>query len=371
MAIETSYGVIAITSTTAEGILYGFSVLMFLLTAWVMLSKRGLMNAHHRFMFVAACLLLVFSTFHIAVNISRLFVAFIIHREYRPGKEVSGFNSSDRYLSDISSATFVLKDIAYVLQILVGDAVVGYRLYFVWRSIRIIVVPIILYLLLIATSIGSIYAFASARPPRSYDIFQGPPRVWSPAHLANTLAANLLSTLLLAYRLWSTERRVSGMKSTQRNSLLPILRVVVDSGLLYSAALIVVLACFLAKTRAQLIVFDLVTPIISIAFYAVILRVALVSRKNELSSIFGRSIELESRSQNARSQNSRRITGKFEPRLPALNDDPHSLERTIDRSIGHVRVDITQEIIRDNNCSEMDDNFCNGSSVKKLGAVEV
>jgi hypothetical protein len=80
MAGGPSYGIVAIASTTSEAIVYGlstlilslgvsshiepgFSVLMFLLTIWVMLTKRGLVNGHHRFMFIAACLLFIFSTF--------------------------------------------------------------------------------------------------------------------------------------------------------------------------------------------------------------------------------------------------------------------------------------------------------------------
>jgi len=337
-----------------------------------MLSKRGLVNIHQRIMFTAACLLFVFSTFHMGVNISRLFVAFIEHREYPPGEEVPGINATDRYLSDLSQSTWIVKDAAYVLQILVGDAVVTYRLFVVWRSKRIIIVPVILYMFLIVTSVGTIVCFLTAKPPGSFDIFIGPSRVWSPAHLANTLAGNLLSTLLLAYRLYSTERKVAGMRSSQSSSLMPILRVVVDSGLIYSAALVVVLACFIAKTRAQLIVFDLITPIINIAFYAIFLRIALVNKNNQLSTMFGQTIQLESRTQNSRSANSRRMTsGKSEPRLPALDDVSHSLESAIDHSGGHVRVDITQEIARDHSFCEMDDNSRSNSSVRKLGAVEV
>jgi uncharacterized membrane protein YozB (DUF420 family) len=87
-----SYASVAVFSTTIEGILYGepyrprvclrqqrsyplimtgFSFLMFALTVWVIISKRGLSTWHQKAMFGAACLLLIIST--IVSYIQKLF----------------------------------------------------------------------------------------------------------------------------------------------------------------------------------------------------------------------------------------------------------------------------------------------------------
>jgi len=260
-----SYGAVAVFSTTFEGILYGFSFLMFVLTIWVITTNYGLSTWHHKAMFVAAGLLFVISTIHMAVNIDHLYEGFVRHS-----------NEPSQYLANVSTRTFVFKDVAYVAQILVGDAVVIFRAYVVWQSFKIILLPIALYVALIVSSFGSIYTLASAKPPQAYDIFQDSTGIWIKLHLAATLTCNFISTCLLAYRLWIIERSVAELRSNPQNSLMPILRVVIDSGLLYSFTLISALICFATESRAEYLVYDIVTPIISISFYAVILRVSIV-----------------------------------------------------------------------------------------------
>lgn len=115
--------------------------------------------------------------------------------------------------------------------------------------------------------------------------------------------------VLLAYRIWSVDRATSRFGGRRRSSLRPILHIVIDAGMIYSATLFAALMCFVNQSNGQYVVLDTVstsiprsltmdgfteipiviadcqvTPIISISFYMVIIRVGLASRTNQPSS---------------------------------------------------------------------------------------
>jgi hypothetical protein len=54
--------------------------------------------------------------------------------------------------------------------------------------------------------------------------------------------------------------------------------VVMDAGALYSFTVIAAVVCFAVESNGQYVVLDMVTPIISIAFYMVILRIGIAQR---------------------------------------------------------------------------------------------
>jgi hypothetical protein len=58
-----------------------------------------------------------------------------------------------------------------------------------------------------------------------------------------------------------------------------VLKVVTDSGVLYSVTLIASLICIILQSNVQYIMLDMIMPIISIAFYLVIFRLGLEREK--------------------------------------------------------------------------------------------
>lgn len=270
----------AIFSTTIEGILYGVSLLMFGLTVWVLVRNKRFSQVNYK-MLVASLLLFIFSTIHIAVDINRIYIGFIKNTDHV------------KYFEDVSQETFVFKNAIYSFQTAVGDGVVLFRAYTVWKSVWIIILPLIVYCGVIAASIGSVYTVSLTTPNSSNIFFQTTGR-WITSFYASTFACNLLATALLAFRLWWIERKVTHFKQNGRGTLRPILMIVIDSGLLYSISLFSALMCFVTKNNAQFIVLDFITPIISISFYGVILRVALVQAERERSNLPSRIVSTPS-----------------------------------------------------------------------------
>ncbi|KAG1829016.1 hypothetical protein DFJ58DRAFT_294284 [Suillus subalutaceus] len=214
-----------IMSTVLEGILYGFSVLMFIGTIWTFTYKQRIRDIN-RPIAVVAILLFVLSTAHMIVGIVRL--------EDELVKYGNTFHDGPAgFFADVTQQTFLIKNTIITLQTLLGDGVVIYRCYFVWQSVWIIILPCMMWCGVAAFGICMVYV--QAPTTNAKNVFGNKTGHWITAFLSLTLATNLLSSELLAYRIWTIECNVSGAYATKNK--MPILRVLVDAALIYSAAL--------------------------------------------------------------------------------------------------------------------------------------
>jgi len=270
MVLDISLDKAAIISTVLEGILYGFSLLMFCGTIWSLFRGRT-MSEINRPMVTVAILLLLLSTIHMIIDIVRIEEGLVIQRNTFPGGPAAFF-------ADVAQTTFISKNSVYTLQTLLGDGVVIFRCYIVWQSLWIIVVPCLLWCSVAATGVGTVYTLSRATS-NAGNIFAPANAQWITSFYATTLTTNLLSTLLLAFRIWNIDRRVSKIRAT-KGPLRPLLTIVIDSGLLYSITLLSALSCFVAHSKGQYVVLDMIMPIISIAFYMVIIRVEIAKSAN-------------------------------------------------------------------------------------------
>ncbi|KAA1467280.1 hypothetical protein DENSPDRAFT_926478 [Dentipellis sp. KUC8613] len=256
-----------IISTVLEGILYGFSVFMYGVTLWVLFHRRSTRSINYP-MVVVATLFFIFSSMHIGNDIARMIDGLVYNRDFVPGGPPVWF-------ADLSDFTFVFKNALYVLQTVTGDGVMIYRCYMVWQNVWIVVVPVITLCGVIATGVGSVWACSQATPSQA-GVFADQISRWIAACYSLTLTTNAICTAMLAFRIWQINAEVSrSIPGASRSSLMPIVFVVVDAGILYLAALLSTLICFVNKSNGQYVVLDMTMPIISIAFYMVIVRVGL------------------------------------------------------------------------------------------------
>ncbi|TFY78683.1 hypothetical protein EWM64_g5327 [Hericium alpestre] len=254
-----------IISTVLEGILYGFSVFMYGVTLWVLFYRRSTKEVN-RSMVVVACMLFIFSTMHIGVDIHRIIKGLVYNRNFAPGGPAAWF-------SNPSDFTFVFKSAIYSFQTVTGDGVVIYRCYMVWQNFYIIIFPLIMLCSVVTAAVGSVWACSQANPSQG-GIFFKLTGQWITAFYASTLSTNLICTILLAFRIWQINSRVH-RKTPGNTSLMPVLMIVIDAGVLYSVTLLSALLCFVNHTNGQYVVLDMVMPIISIVFYMVIIRVGI------------------------------------------------------------------------------------------------
>lgn len=283
MALDVPLDTAAIVSTVLEGILYGFSLLMFGGTIWALVFGRT-RTEMNKPMLLVALLLLVLSTTHIIIDIIRIEQGLVVQRNTFPG-------GPQAFFADVAQTTFISKNSIYTLQTLLGDGVVIYRCYMVWRSFKIIALPCLLWCSVAASGVGTLYTLSQATATAG-NIFAPASARWVTSFYATTLMTNFSSTILLAYRIWSIDKSVSRVRAT-KGPLRPLLEVVIDSGVLYSVTLLAALSCFGAKSTGQYVVLDMIMPIISIAFYMVIIRVGIAKTGNNtqgISTLGGKSI---------------------------------------------------------------------------------
>lgn len=254
----------ALMSTALEGILYGFSVLMFIGTMWALTHKRSVRDIN-RPVAAAAVLLLILSTAHIILDIFRTEYGLVTYRNTYQGDPAA-------YFADVSQGTYAIKNSIYVVQTLLGDAVAIYRCYVVWQAAWVIILPIMLWCGVAVTGVLSVYG--DSQTSSTGIISAEVTMECMGAFCALTLAANLLSSGLLAYRIWKIERNVSTSRATKVMTT-SIMRVVMDSAILYTIALLATVTGSLCSGSGPFVLIDMLTPIISIAFYMVIIRIAI------------------------------------------------------------------------------------------------
>ncbi|EJF62607.1 hypothetical protein DICSQDRAFT_57684 [Dichomitus squalens LYAD-421 SS1] len=224
--------VASIFSTTVEATLYGYSVFMFMLAMWIMLRDRRRRHINH-WMVAAGCGLIALATAEMAVNIARVYQGFVSKGPFTDG-------GPEAYFANVSELTFVVKSCLYNAQTLILDAVVIYRTYVVWQNILVCVVPMIGWCGLFAGSIGLNVALATA--PQKGDVFAVQTGEWITSVYALTLATNLSST---------------------------------SAGAIYSMTITAALISFVVKSNGVYVLLDMISPIISIVFNMLIIRVGL------------------------------------------------------------------------------------------------
>ncbi|OCH95940.1 hypothetical protein OBBRIDRAFT_809485 [Obba rivulosa] len=258
----------AVISTTIESILYGFSLFMFGLTVKVLLDRPSSRQIN-RLLLTVSCLLFIFSTMHMAIDVKRIENGLVTDRDTFPGGPIAFFAQPGEF-------TFVFKNAVYTAQTLTGDGILIYRCYVVWQSFWVVAFPTVVWFAVLTTGIMAVYSCSLVPLSSSGSVFVKSVGQWIAAFYSLTLAANLVTTCLLAYKIWQLDKRVAHVRQRSR---MPIVHIVMDAGALYSMMLISALACFVNESNGQYIVLDMVTPIISITFYMVILRVGMTTAR--------------------------------------------------------------------------------------------
>ncbi|KAG2151537.1 hypothetical protein DEU56DRAFT_727923 [Suillus clintonianus] len=276
----------ALMSSVLGSVLYGFSVLMFIGTIWTFTYKYRIRDVN-RPIAVVATLLFLLSTAHMVVGIIHVEDGLVKHRDSFPG-------GSAAFFADVSQATFVTNNAIYTLQTLLADGVVIYRCYVVWQSIWVIILPCMMWCGVAVFGVCSVYDFSQASTTNSNteNLFTNETGHWIVLFLAFTLATNVLSTGLLAYRIWMIERKVSAVRVTKGK--MPILRVLIDAAILYFVALCTSIICFALSNIGLYVMGDLIIPTISIAFYMVFIRIAISQNNQDHVSTERRNSQAES-----------------------------------------------------------------------------
>ncbi|KAI0772231.1 hypothetical protein BC629DRAFT_1269533, partial [Irpex lacteus] len=255
----------SLVATSVQAILYGFSVCMYIITFWILRRNDYKQYPKRAYMIVTA-LLFALTTTGMAANVVRVCQGFL---------DTDSASEAIAYFGNPSKATSVIQSCVFDAQSLVLDGVVIYRAWIVWgKDVRVILLPIFAWCGLLASCIG-INAAILTPAQGSGGIFSARIGRWITCMWSMTLITNVSATALLAYKIGKTSHVTTNWRSPNRMS--PALRVVIESGAIYSMSLVVAIVTFAIHSPGHFIVLDLICALISIVYNMIIIRVGLIS----------------------------------------------------------------------------------------------
>ncbi|PFH46711.1 hypothetical protein AMATHDRAFT_7480 [Amanita thiersii Skay4041] len=257
-----------------ESVAYGIYVTLFVACLCVFWSRYSTGQKISWVFVVASLVLFALVTVHLAVDILRIMEAF--------GNTTTA--EADAYYHEFQSIKSVIKTAVYTSVTWVSDALMLYRCYIVWNeSWLIMTVPLLLLVADIGWMILKIFCgiFTDVLWKQwGTTVFTGPPVPVLQSFFALTLVTNGLCANLIAYKLWNTQRQIErAIPNTARTETCHFTRVwviVLESGSVYWAALLAMLAAYIAGASGTFLIFlDLMSPIIGIVFSLIIVRASL------------------------------------------------------------------------------------------------
>ncbi|KAH8101151.1 hypothetical protein BXZ70DRAFT_892015 [Cristinia sonorae] len=256
-----------IISTTLGGMLYGLSIPMYILTFWILSGPGNARTKRTSYAIMAAGVILAIgSTAQFAVNTARIILGVVVY-----GPQLKG--GADAFLGDVTEPSFIVKSALENLQTLVFDAVVIYRCWKVWNRWWVPAVPALGWAVLLALSIGTNHALFYAQ--HTGNIFATSTGRWITGVYVTTLIVNLSATGLLALRIYLVHRK--SVQYLSDSSLKVTMRIVLESGAIYSIMITCGMITFILRSRGVFIIFDMLCPTTSIAFNLIIVRIGFIS----------------------------------------------------------------------------------------------
>ncbi|RDX48938.1 hypothetical protein OH76DRAFT_1351387 [Lentinus brumalis] len=268
-----------------ESLLFGAFAVLYFISIWILMYRehRHGRSKVNKWMFATATTMFVLALAHLCFDVQRAVDGFIVH-----GGTPTGTNE---FYSWLSNPTHVGKSVIYITQTLVGDCFVTYRLYVVWsRSHLVLILPT---LLLIGTAIagyGICYELTQIKGVGA--IFENNLVPWITSFFSLSLTTNVLATLLITGRImWSNHRVKKYRAGYAAITRWGVIETIVQSAAIYSAALVSLLATYVAGSNAQYVCLDALQPLIGVVFTLIIIRVGL----NETASDAGHGVSQDSR----------------------------------------------------------------------------
>ncbi|KAJ3768338.1 hypothetical protein FB446DRAFT_792376 [Lentinula raphanica] len=292
-----------------ESVTYGI-----FFTTFLMCLHGLLYSPTHRFhlkpyfkinyrMLLAALLMFTFASLDVAFGLRHNINAFVTMNG-----DGNGVENAEKVFGDVGNWLNVMKFVDYVAQTFVGDIILIYRCYLVWDRTWYIILPSVL-LCLAETAV------IEASPESGGSLNSSTISPFITSMLSITLATTILTTSLIVFRLWNVQSQSQTFLQFQQDRKLDIghsiysgrhghggtrtgsqriisrdwnedplaraMKVMVESGLLYTTSLVVLFAVYMTSSNAELGVSDSVVQIIGITFNMIIIRTSHVSTRTQ------------------------------------------------------------------------------------------
>ncbi len=85
---------------------------------------------------------------------------------------------------------------------------------------------------------------------------------WITTFYAISVVQSGITTFLMAFRIWQTDKRSATYRTNKEGNLMPILRILVESAFAQFAVEVILLSLYAANYNAQYLLLELVTPLV-------------------------------------------------------------------------------------------------------------
>ncbi|KAI0074050.1 hypothetical protein K474DRAFT_1568913, partial [Panus rudis PR-1116 ss-1] len=260
-----------LTAIWLETVFYGMNFVLFWSCLVILTIKRRTPRINVILVSVAIAMF-TFSTAHVSLGFQRLIEGFITRRD-RPGGPAAFF-------SDVSIPGNVVKVGIHTVNSIIGDSVVVWRCYLVWgREWKMCVIPILLVMASAVCGFAQTVYFARAKALHS--AFAHILQVWNGSLFSLSLATNVTVTMLISLRVWYLLRDFGGKKNFRYYR---VLMIVIESGMIYSVALICEITLYFLTSNAFYIVYDPIAQLTAIAPTMILVMAGLELTTNDVHS---------------------------------------------------------------------------------------
>ncbi|KAF8173538.1 hypothetical protein K438DRAFT_1772074 [Mycena galopus ATCC 62051] len=147
------------------------------------------------------------------------------------------------FFADSSQVLFVLRTTVGQITLLIGDAVIVYRLWHIWSwDLRAVILPALSHLT-IACTIAVTFEWSST----GHDLPVGSAMNWVITNWVLTVITNIYCTALIAWKVWTTTRAVRGMGD---GMLMSVLGILIESAAIWTAWAVLIVVT--SRTRSVL-----------------------------------------------------------------------------------------------------------------------
>ncbi|KAH6885068.1 hypothetical protein BKA70DRAFT_128769 [Coprinopsis sp. MPI-PUGE-AT-0042] len=254
-----------------QGFLFGVYLCLFVAVLPILVRNGALKNFSAAVFFMGNMLIFVFVSIICGVSVFDTLVAFAYQIENKG--PIRPFNDTGYWVGYIPLmlAMFIA---------MIGDILMIYRCFLVWqRSYRVIFVSLILAALSFGCHIATVW-FANHVP---FDLFRV--QNWLPMALTPVfyLLQTSLTTSLIAWKIWSQTRRNTnvGLATLHVPRLLSIMRIIVESAVIYTMGMLVMLVLLVLDHPARIAIHSCLIPITGIVFVLMALRIEAVRQESK------------------------------------------------------------------------------------------
>jgi len=271
MSAQVPLNVVNVLSVWFEVFLYGFYCTLFVESVYIILKRQRTKTVPAKVFFIATIALFIVATSHIAVNLYRLLRGYVWLVE-DPGPVI--------YFNDLGRWENIAHDAINAVMTWIGDMLLIYRCFIIWdNNYYIICLPTLLLIMSIVTNSVALHLFTKVRLGTLFSPFLV---AWLKSIYSIALAQNTITTALIAYRLWQQDSAAAkaGIRDEDpKSSLRPIIRIVVESAVIYVLTAIVVIILYARDNNFQFVIQEAIVPIIGIVFTLISVRLAMHSSK--------------------------------------------------------------------------------------------